>query len=290
MSTELRNRLLLGPLIATVAIVCLLVDLGFGGHWGAVGLGGFVLLTAGSEYARLLRSIAPGIQFAPLLVVGVLLLLIAWPGPQSIGLDPAVPLAELALSLGMLWVAVYQMYRYGLEHFVANVGASVLALVYIGLAMHLLLALAALEPPGDPQRGTRLLLIAVTAIKVGDVSAYFGGRAFGKHKLAPQLSPGKTWEGFVASLIGSIGACYLAAEVLATGAAQPVFAGMWQAAVFGLVLGPIGVLGDLTESCLKRSAAVKDSGRSIPGFGGFLDVFDALLLAPPVAYVLALLL
>jgi phosphatidate cytidylyltransferase len=139
-------------------------------------------------------------------------------------------------------------------------------------------------------RGNQLLLCFITSCKLGDVTAYFGGRAFGRHKMTPRVSPGKTWEGFAFSFLGAIGGAYLVTWIFTATCAHGPFNGWWQPLVWGLIIGPLGVVGDLAESCMKRQAEVKDSGASLPGFGGWLDVFDALILAAPAAYLLSLLL
>jgi phosphatidate cytidylyltransferase len=122
-------------------------------------------------------------------------------------------------------------------------------------------------------------------VKFTDIGAYFGGRALGRHKLIPWLSPGKTWEGLFFGLL----------TAAAVGAAFSFFIGTerenfhlpwWKGAIFGAVIGGIGQLGDLLESMMKRDADVKDSGSMIPGFGGVLDVIDSPLLAAPFAYLL----
>jgi phosphatidate cytidylyltransferase len=139
-------------------------------------------------------------------------------------------------------------------------------------------------------RGNQLLLLFIASCKLGDVTAFFGGRATGKHKMAPSISPGKTWEGFACSFVGSIGGAYLMAWIFASSCARGPFNGWWQPTVWGAIIGPLGVVGDLAESCMKRQADRKDSGHALPGFGGWLDLFDAVLLGVPVAYVLALVL
>jgi phosphatidate cytidylyltransferase len=125
-------------------------------------------------------------------------------------------------------------------------------------------------------QGPRLLLFALVIIWVGDTAAYFLGRAIGKHPLAQQLSPKKTWEGALASFAGSL----LVAVVFARwiNASLPQLLGM---AAAGNVAGQ---MGDLLESAYKRSAGVKDSGGLLPGHGGVLDRIDALILAIPVVW------
>ena len=135
-----------------------------------------------------------------------------------------------------------------------------------------------------------LVLAAMAIVWIADTAAYFAGRAFGRHKLAPQVSPGKTWEG----VFGALGAVAVYALVLVpfagaggySGALSPMAVLAWVALVLGLVA--LSIVGDLYESLLKRHAGVKDSGRLLPGHGGVLDRLDAMLAAMPAAALLAL--
>jgi phosphatidate cytidylyltransferase len=128
----------------------------------------------------------------------------------------------------------------------------------------------------------------------GDIAALYVGRTFGKHKLAPRLSPGKTLEGSVASILGSVlaaGLVILASDALTAYGnmllhiSQPV----WQSLLLAAILNIAAQLGDLLESAIKRGAGVKDSGTMLPGHGGILDRIDALLLAAPVLWYVLLL-
>lgn len=124
--------------------------------------------------------------------------------------------------------------------------------------------------------GPALLLFALVITWVGDTAAYFVGRSVGKHALAPHLSPKKTWEGTVASFVGSL----LVAAAFGRWLSAPLPHLLAMAAV-GNVAGQVG---DLLESAYKRSAGVKDSGTLLPGHGGILDRIDALILAIPVVW------
>jgi len=124
--------------------------------------------------------------------------------------------------------------------------------------------------------GPRLLLFALVIIWVGDTVAYFVGRAVGKHALAPQLSPKKTWEGAVASFVGSL----LVGFVFTRWLSAPLPHLLTMAAIANVG----GQVGDLLESAYKRSAGMKDSGGLLPGHGGMLDRIDALVLAIPVVW------
>jgi phosphatidate cytidylyltransferase len=129
---------------------------------------------------------------------------------------------------------------------------------------------------GSVPDGPVLLLFAMVIIWVGDTTAYFVGRSIGKHPLAPHLSPKKTWEGTLASFLGSL----IVAMVFARFMTVPLAHLLGMAAVGNMA----GQAGDLLESAYKRSAGIKDSGSILPGHGGVLDRIDALILAIPVVW------
>ncbi|HEX7158481.1 MAG TPA: phosphatidate cytidylyltransferase [Edaphobacter sp.] len=142
--------------------------------------------------------------------------------------------------------------------------------------------------------GIALVIFLMVCVWAGDIAALYIGRAFGRHKLAPRLSPGKTWEGAIASVIGTLIAAY---AVVAIGNAltargntilhisQP----LWQTLLLAAILNIAAQAGDLLESAVKRGAGVKDSGAILPGHGGILDRIDALLVATPVLWFALLL-
>jgi phosphatidate cytidylyltransferase len=133
--------------------------------------------------------------------------------------------------------------------------------------------------PASP-RGLAWVLFVVLATWVGDSFAYLGGRSFGRHKLAPRISPNKTVEGAITGFAGSIlvGIVWFAVAGLGS---------LVTGAIVGAVIAVSGQVGDLAESMLKRQAGVKDSGALIPGHGGILDRIDALLFAIPASYLAA---
>jgi len=132
-----------------------------------------------------------------------------------------------------------------------------------------------------PEHGEqgRLVLLTIAAVTwLGDTAAFFGGRAFGRHRLYPSVSPKKTWEGALCGLAGSVlGA--LAVRGLFWADADPV-----RLVVFAVLGGILGQTGDLVESVFKRSAGVKDSGSILPGHGGLLDRIDAFLFVAPFGW------
>ncbi len=141
--------------------------------------------------------------------------------------------------------------------------------------------------------GPALVLFLMVCVWTGDIAALYLGRAFGRRKLAPRLSPGKTWIGAIASIFGSVLAAALVVEIanaltargnLLLHISQP----LWQSLLLAAVLNMAAQLGDLLESAIKRGAGVKDSGTMLPGHGGVLDRIDALLLAAPVLWFILL--
>lgn len=166
---------------------------------------------------------------------------------------------------------------FGLADFLTDVSASFFVLAYLGL-LGLPLLLVLLNPNG----GLRVLLLFV-CVPAADTGAYAVGSWFGRHKMAPQISPGKTWEGLAGGLT-------LAAVAGAIYVHFVLDQHWWAGAVIGVLLGFAGVLGDLVESIIKRTTGIKDMGKIIPGHGGAMDRLDSLLMAAPVLWVSQLLL
>ncbi|MDO8905845.1 phosphatidate cytidylyltransferase [Hydrogenophaga sp.] len=146
------------------------------------------------------------------------------------------------------------------------------------------------------QMGLAFLLSVLLLVWMADIAAYFGGKAFGRRKLAPKISPAKSWEGAISGLFGVclLAACWLWADASGLGNQGSLYARLWQlgpllgvASLFFLVA--MSVVGDLLESLVKRSAGVKDSSQMLPGHGGVLDRVDALLPVLPLSMMLVLL-
>ena len=161
------------------------------------------------------------------------------------------------------------------ENMIASVGATVLGVMYVAfLGGHLV----AVRMGFEQQRAAHLLSFFFLVIMGSDTGAYYTGRALGRHKLAPKISPGKTWEGalggMAASLLMAAAAHYWFFPELSLKVALPLAA----------LMNVLGVLGDLTESALKRGAGAKDAAQILPGHGGLLDRLDSLLFNAPVIY------
>lgn len=199
--------------------------------------------------------------------------------PTKAGPVQAVALVATVGTIVLVGSLVWHIRDRRLDGATAAVGAAMFAFVYLGLMFGLLLAIRR-EHSAWVVAG----IIAIT--KSCDIGAYFTGKAIGKHKLIPWLSPGKSWEGLIGGIFVAagvaMGALWLYRQTWGTvGIGQASYA---YAALLGAVLAVTGQIGDLTESVFKRDAGVKDSGRTLPGFGGVLDVLDSILLTAPVAY------
>jgi len=197
--------------------------------------------------------------------------------------------AAFTLSVLLFVAHEVQGYRPG-GRSVERLAGATFILAYLGLPLAFMvgLRLMCLENLGPEQTGRGHLGIVplvslVAVVKAGDVAAYIVGTLVGRTRMAPVLSPGKTWEGAAASLGGSLAAAWLVLEGWdATQTGRPW--GGWP--TYGLAVGLTGMLGDLSESLLKREAGAKDSGRSLGALGGVLDLVDSLLFAAPVAWLL----
>jgi phosphatidate cytidylyltransferase len=205
-------------------------------------------------------------------------------------LDSQLTLAIYATVIAGLFVLTVVRYAWQRRTDGALVAVSVtmFTFIYLGLLPGFYLAI---------RRWHSAAVIAgvILIIKACDIGAYFTGRAIGRHKLIPWLSPGKTWEGLIVGVLFSglvaVVVVQLGHEV--TGRWVPDEQGrhfvshaypLWYAACAGLLFGLVGQVGDLIASLFKRDAGIKDSGRAIPGFGGLIDVIDSPILAAPLAY------
>jgi len=170
-----------------------------------------------------------------------------------------------------------------LERVLVDASVSIFGLLYIGLALVTLPLIWAEE------HGPSLLLLLLCVVWCGDIAALYVGRSLGRRKLAPRLSPNKTWEGSLASVGGSVLVTVvlvlLARWMQAHNLTGLSYDGSWlHWLLLAVALNVAAQIGDLVESALKRGANVKDSGTLLPGHGGVLDRIDALLLAAPVLW------
>ncbi len=200
---------------------------------------------------------------------------------------PEPGLLAVGVVVAMLLAFVGEMRRYespGAS--IVNVAQAALAILYVGGLLGMLVQLRLVGAFKQGQAATLVPLLSMIAIvKFSDIGQYATGRLFGRHKLAPRISPGKTWEGAVggislATIVGAVGLVLVLRGRSGLSAPSLLMAGLYAAS-----LGVVGLVGDLAESLLKRDAGVKDSSDWMPGFGGVLDLLDSLLFAAPVAYL-----
>ncbi len=204
--------------------------------------------------------------------------------------DTIAVMATIMIGIFVLSLLKYSWAAKRTEGAVYVAASTMFAFLYLGVMPGFLIAIRRWHSPW-------VIAGIILVVKMCDTGAYFTGRAVGRHKLIPWLSPGKTWEGLIGGLAAAAGTAALLAWLSNTleianisltqnGAreVQVVTFSILNAALAGALLGLVGQFGDLTASIFKRDAGIKDSGKSIPGFGGLLDVLDSPIVAAPVAY------
>jgi len=201
----------------------------------------------------------------------------ATPSPMQARLDVQILILVLLIfTIATLVAATLRGAPF--EKMISSAGATILGVLYVVLLGGHLVAVRT----GFPQKLSAHLLSFFFLVLMGsDVGAYYVGRAIGKHKLAPKISPGKTWEGVAGGVVAGLG--------LATVAHFWFFLELplkW-ALPLAAVMTTLGILGDLTESALKRGAGAKDAAKKLPGHGGVLDRLDSLLFNAPLLYYFA---
>ena len=218
----------------------------------------------------------------------VLLVFVTWCAGIRDSVAAAGSWDSIILFLVTIGIFLRQFPQKDNPHPLRTIGGTLFGVLYIGLLWNFLTKLLLFQRPeavaGIYMPGRWLLLYCVFAAKFTDIGAYVIGCSFGRHKLIPRISPGKSWEGVAGGiLVGTLVGAALVWGLRGTFAAfglTPL-----RAIPLGVVLSICAITGDLTESLFKRAANVKDSGGVIPGMGGFLDVLDSLLFTFPALYL-----
>ena len=270
----LKHRLIAGSLLAAAMGAVLFADAFLAPYFPCLFA---CAVVAGVLSTRELVALLPPETRPPLgpTTAGVLAVLLSNWAHLVLPIEASWNPVASTFAAAVIAVFLYEMARYR-EPFgaVTRLALTVFAVAYLGLLPSFFLKLRWL-----PEWSGLALTLTIFVPKVGDIGAYFVGRFLGKRQFAPRLSPKKTWEGFAGGLAASV------ATAVGLSFAGPVFRyGVVEAVGFGLAVGLAGVLGDLAESLVKRDCQTKDAAKSIPGFGGLLDVIDSILFAGPVAY------
>jgi phosphatidate cytidylyltransferase len=279
-------------LTALVLIPLVLLAVFRAPDWLFTLLVGVVAVLATIEYLQIAAKY--GYKVYPWVTCGAVAIvfgLVAMPETGASNITPwgVLLVAGLTMAFTPSLMLAQGMRSSNLRDALPGAALSFFAVPYIGLC---LLCLAILRQMAV---GWFMVLFTFFAVWVGDTAAYYVGRSIGKTKFAARISPKKTWEGAIASVVGAmvVGVVFAwFAHPLQTFVAPPfgelVRAPIWVPAVIALVINVAAQLGDLFESMIKRGADVKDSGTMLPGHGGILDRIDALLFAAPVALVMFL--
>ena len=194
----------------------------------------------------------------------------------------APDLLLLALALFVITVLISQAFRFQVDFskMLTGIGVTILGVLYIAFLGGFLVS-TRVGFEGHAYLSTHLLGYFFLVLMGSDTGAYFTGRALGKHKLAPKISPGKTWEGLIGGIVAAA-----AFAALATFWFFPELPYQYSIPL-AVAMAIVGVLGDLAESAIKRGANAKDAASVLPGHGGFLDRLDSLLLNAPILYYFA---
>lgn len=215
-------------------------------------------------------------KYAALFGAAALMVIFYFTQPGQLPDLTMIQIVLLVLTAGTLTAAMVRGAPF--NRMIPSAAVTVLSVMYIVLfGGHLVAVRTGFRPP----LSRNLLGFYFLVIMGSDVAAYYGGRLFGRHKLAPTISPGKTWEGAVAGMLASL--------LLAVASHYWFFLSLPLkfALPLAAVMNAVGVLGDLTESALKRSTGTKDTAKILPGHGGVLDRIDSLLFNAPVIYYFA---
>lgn len=287
-------RILISAVVIPALIGLFVLDhrLGKEAYW-LFGLCILLVFRSCWEMTRLLKTRAFDIDYFTTVGCSLLILGAGWlphlrESELSLIHEPLASIA-IAFTLCVMILFLIQAMKYRTPgRSMETLGAELLTVSYIGLFLTMT---SQLRWIAGAQAGYLVLGSLLIAVKCGDTSAYFLGRAFGKKKMTPYLSPGKTWMGGLGAILGAA-----LGSLLWFSFVTPYFGDGWEppawywSILYGTILGVVGIVGDLCESLIKRDVEKKDAAELMPGFGGVLDLLDSVLYTGPMALVLWLLL
>ena len=261
------TKMLTGFILGTIAMACMML-----GSWYLFVMLFLIIFFASKEYVQILehKGFYPSLK---IIVASEIILAFIMFFNRLEFIASALFICTLA---SFLWV----LFR-GRQPYIANVATTILGFVYCGyFPLHILLLRD--MSSNIYNDGFGFIVIMFTAILATDVGCYYAGTKFGKHKLAPVISPKKTIEGSIGGILCAILGAVIIGSVINYGFNINL---PWYTAFFaGLICTIFAQIGDLCESLIKRDAGVKDSGHSLPGHGGFLDRTDSFILTIPIMY------
>ena len=230
----------------------------------------YALMAKGNMLASIKMGMSSGLVFVAL----------TWWVARS---DQWTDNALWALLLAILIVNFYRMLmdKHDALYAIRNALGTLFGFVYVAFFWSFFVRLFLV---GDIHEPTRVAFYLLLAVKWGDAGGYFIGSKFGKHRLAPAISPKKSWEGLIGGIVFSctVGAIWW---TLSKGTLGPYDFPLYHALILGVILPVVGTLGDLVESLFKRAVDVKDSGAIAHGMGGMLDMIDSILFTAPFLYI-----
>ena len=281
----MENKKLKDLLVRTAsATVMLLIFVGavFLSKWSAAALFAVIMIGGLVEFYNLCRQRGYKPMYGFGIISSLLLFVALAGGILYLKVDEALVGGVAALVMLYVMVAVPAIFIYEIwrksETPIANVATTFMGVLYVGVPMSLLVLIPYLLDLGHKGEWSPWALMAfVSIIWANDVFAYLVGVSCGKHRLCERISPKKSWEGFFGGLIGAVGLAVLFGHLFEGSLVR------W--GIMGLIAALTGVAGDLVESMFKREVGVKDSGKIMPGHGGFLDRFDALFIAVPFVVI-----
>lgn len=289
----LKYRIPAGLFITFVFVTCLIMDTKFEtslclSSFFAVGV--VIVLREYFAMAKA-KGAKPMVAFGIVMAICLVFAHDRWCWEKWHNAARSVPdLMSTVLALCVVGTCAIQGTRKSPDGAVANIGITIFGWIYVWFLPAFLVKIRHLGFSGASGwnlDGAELVAMTVMVAKVSDIGGFFAGRAFGKHKMSPIISPKKTWEGTAGGIALSIIFALIVRSLYPDSILQALTFSL--TILFGIVMAVSSLLGDLLASCIKRDCKVKDSGSVVPGFGGFLDVADSLMIASPVAYFFFLL-